>query len=449
MHIPKDYYANVLSLTVCGSPSMAFPAEKRVRKQLKKIADISVIEGVTVRVNDPTDITHVEAFILSPDEAPTANYLFRLRIEFQYEHPFKPPKVLFINKMWHPKISVTRGAICLAQISPENWKPAFEISTILLSIRAMLVNPGDMEIKDGQFLNKEACDEYLSNREIYNRKALQFAQEDNEGYGSVQFEDLRLSAIQSILAVPDLISYEYHVNCCRTSTQSFKCTVEVIPGLRIYCEKIKPTGASHITQGEFKFKSHAVNLTACTDSLDRCWKIETSNSTFEKKKVDQVDPRKDPAPQCSITIEWTRPEREPHRLTHKFCIEDSEDHTEIRYFDLVIDPSSIPSTTGTETGNSTPTLPQLLHLPGQGIDLTVEVGKKYFLFGVHLLDDKTGQRIRNIETQERGSPEDINREILMEWLQGKGKPVTWKTLVEVLQLIKLNELAEAVNSLKL
>ena len=39
-----------------------------------------------------------------------------------------------------------------------------------------------------------------------------------------------------------------------------------------------------------------------------------------------------------------------------------------------------------------------------------------------------------------------NREILMELLcsrMAKGKPITWKTLVEV---IKLNELAEAVNS---
>ena len=226
-----------------------------------------------------------------------------------------------------------------------------------------------------------------------------------------------------------------------------------IPGLHIYREKINPTGASHITQGEFKFKSRAVNLTACTNSLDGCWKIETSNSTFEKKKVDQIDPRKDPVPQCSITIEWTRPESEPLRLKRKFCIEDSEDHTEIRSFDLVIDPSSIPSTTGPVTGTSTPTLQQLLCLPvstGQNINLTVEVGDKYFKFGVQLLDDKNGQRIQNIETQKRGSPpEDINREILMEWLQGKGKPVTWKALVEVLQSIELNVLAEAVNSLKL
>ena len=43
----------------------------------------------------------------------------------------------------------------------------------------------------------------------------------------------------------------------------------------------------------------------------------------------------------------------------------------------------------------------------------VEVGAKYFEFGVELLDDKNGQRIKNIETQKKGSPVDINREILM------------------------------------
>ena len=45
--------------------------------------------------------------------------------------------------------------------------------------------------------------------------------------------------------------------------------------------------------------------------------------------------------------------------------------------------------------------------------------------------------------------EQINSEILQEWLTGKGKqPVTWTTLVEVLRDIELSNLAgeiEAVN----
>ena len=45
--------------------------------------------------------------------------------------------------------------------------------------------------------------------------------------------------------------------------------------------------------------------------------------------------------------------------------------------------------------------------------------------------------------------EQINTEILQEWLTGRGKqPVTWATLIEVLRDIKLSALASEIEAVK-
>ena len=51
-----------------------------------------------------------------------------------------------------------------------------------------------------------------------------------------------------------------------------------------------------------------------------------------------------------------------------------------------------------------------------------------------------------MEVECRGRPERITLKILQEWLEGKGLPVTWNTLIETLRNTKLNELADKIES---
>ena len=96
---------------------------------------------------------------------------------------------------------------------------------------------------------------------------------------------------------------------------------------------------------------------------------------------------------------------------------------------------AVPQTPGTK-----PTLPELLQFK-----ILTEIGTKYMQFGALLLDDSTGARVRNLENQHQRDAERINQEILQEWLTGSGKkPVTWKTLVEVLRDIELSTLADDI-----
>ena len=84
------------------------------------------------------------------------------------------------------------------------------------------------------------------------------------------------------------------------------------------------------------------------------------------------------------------------------------------------------------------------------INISQEIGTNYNQFGLHLLDDPNGTRVRNLELEYRQNAERINTEILREWVTGREKkPVTWETLTEVLCDIELGALASEIEEVKL
>lgn len=65
----------------------------------------------------PTFLTHIQ------DSPPYNKGAFRIEISFPPEYPFKPPKITFKTKIYHPNVD-EKGQVCLPIISAENWKPA-------------------------------------------------------------------------------------------------------------------------------------------------------------------------------------------------------------------------------------------------------------------------------------------------------------------------------------
>ena len=69
------------------------------------------------------------------------------------------------------------------------------------------------------------------------------------------------------------------------------------------------------------------------------------------------------------------------------------------------------------------------------------------MLGTLLLNDDTGDITDAIIDECRENASRINRKILQQWIQGKGRqPVTWDTLVGVLRRINLSELASTIES---
>ena len=99
-----------------------------------------------------------------------------------------------------------------------------------------------------------------------------------------------------------------------------------------------------------------------------------------------------------------------------------------------------------------PTVVECIRSPGRQrtINIPQQIGSNYYYFGLYLLDDPNGTRVRNLELEYRPNAERINTEILCEWVTGRGKkPVTWKTLTIVLRDIELGALASEIEVIKL
>ena len=102
------------------------------------------------------------------------------------------------------------------------------------------------------------------------------------------------------------------------------------------------------------------------------------------------------------------------------------------------------SCNGIVSSGQPPSLPELLRLK-----VPQEVGPNYSTFGIFLLDDQTGSRVNTIEHDCNWQSGPIIRKILQEWLEGKGLPVTWASLVQTLRDTGLPVLADQIQASKM
>jgi ubiquitin-conjugating enzyme E2 D len=110
------------------------------------------------------DYFNWQATILGPSETPYAGGIFNLSIMFPPNYPFKPPKVKFITKIFHPNIN-SYGSICLDVLNTQ-WSPALTVSKLLLSISSLLSDPNPDDP-----LEPEIAKIYKIDREKYNNMA--------------------------------------------------------------------------------------------------------------------------------------------------------------------------------------------------------------------------------------------------------------------------------------
>ncbi|KAG9443258.1 hypothetical protein H6P81_014598 [Aristolochia fimbriata] len=112
-------------------------ASKRILKELKDLQKDPPTSCSAGPVAE--DMFHWQATIMGPPDSPYAGGVFLVTIHFPPDYPFKPPKVAFRTKVFHPNIN-SNGSICL-DILKEQWSPALTISKVLLSICSLLTDP--------------------------------------------------------------------------------------------------------------------------------------------------------------------------------------------------------------------------------------------------------------------------------------------------------------------
>ncbi|CAC5412713.1 UBE2D [Mytilus coruscus] len=144
-------------------------ATKRLNKELLDISKCPPPGISAGPIND--DMFTWEGMITGPDKSPYAGGAFFVRIMFPSDYPFKPPKVKFTTKIYHPNINGNSGEICLDLLRSQ-WSPALTISKLLLCITSLLTspNPDDPLVPDAAKLYKLDVKKYNKTAMEWTRK---------------------------------------------------------------------------------------------------------------------------------------------------------------------------------------------------------------------------------------------------------------------------------------
>ncbi|XP_066041182.1 ubiquitin-conjugating enzyme E2 D3, partial [Chamaea fasciata] len=142
-------------------------ALKRINKELSDLARDPPAQCSAGPVGD--DMFHWQATIMGPNDSPYQGGVFFLTIHFPTDYPFKPPKVAFTTRIYHPNIN-SNGSICL-DILRSQWSPALTISKVLLSICSLLCDPNPDDP-----LVPEIARIYKTDRDKYNRISREWTQ---------------------------------------------------------------------------------------------------------------------------------------------------------------------------------------------------------------------------------------------------------------------------------
>ncbi|MHB1952557.1 MAG: ubiquitin-conjugating enzyme E2 [Sulfobacillus sp.] len=138
-------------------------AAKRIAKELNDI-EKDPPSNCSAGPDNPDNLFKWVATVMGPEDSPYYGGVFNLTINFPSEYPFKPPKVQFVTKIYHPNISRT-GMICL-DILKDQWSPALTVSKMLLSICSLLTDPNPNDP-----LDPEVALVYRENRQVFEETA--------------------------------------------------------------------------------------------------------------------------------------------------------------------------------------------------------------------------------------------------------------------------------------
>lgn len=147
-------------------------ATRRLQKELQEIknSNLKCFRDINV---DEKNLLHWTALIV-PDAVPYNKGAFSIQLEFPAEYPFKPPRITFKTKIYHPNID-EKGQVCLPIISAENWKPATKTDQVIQALVA-LVNEPEPEHP----LRADLAEEYTKDRKKFIKNAEDFTKKYSE-----------------------------------------------------------------------------------------------------------------------------------------------------------------------------------------------------------------------------------------------------------------------------
>jgi len=109
-----------------------------------------------------------------PENAPYNKGAFLVDINFPAEYPFKPPKINFRTKIYHPNVD-EKGQVCLPIIQADNWKPATKTEQVIQSLLDLISEP-----EPDHPLRADLAEEFTKDKKKFLKNAEEFTKKHAE-----------------------------------------------------------------------------------------------------------------------------------------------------------------------------------------------------------------------------------------------------------------------------
>ncbi|TAQ87027.1 hypothetical protein B7494_g4657 [Chlorociboria aeruginascens] len=92
---------------------------------------------------------------------------FEVLVDLPNEYPFKPPKISFKTRVWHPNVTFDEhGSICVGILKAEAWKPSSKLRNVFTAVQQLLLEP----VPDDA-LEASIGEKYKNDRDAFNKEA--------------------------------------------------------------------------------------------------------------------------------------------------------------------------------------------------------------------------------------------------------------------------------------
>ena len=97
------------------------------------------IAGVAIAPTE-NDVMIWNITIDGPEGTPFIGGKFVVNLDFTDNYPFKPPKIKFVTKIYHPGVKTDTGEICTQAID-QQWVPTLNAKFVIEAILTVLQTP--------------------------------------------------------------------------------------------------------------------------------------------------------------------------------------------------------------------------------------------------------------------------------------------------------------------
>jgi ubiquitin-conjugating enzyme E2 D/E len=140
----------------------------RILSDLKDLQNHDIHETIKdVEINDEDMYGEHCVYIKGPADTPYEKGVFKVSIIMPSDYPYKPPKMLFKTRIYHPNISQD-GSICI-DILKDQWSAALRLNSVILSLSDLIANPNPNDP-----LVPQVAHEYSNNKEQYNKNVIEY-----------------------------------------------------------------------------------------------------------------------------------------------------------------------------------------------------------------------------------------------------------------------------------